>query len=281
MKKLTIGLTMAMTLMTSTSTFAATGTERGGGNLLESAFSKAIRQVEGELSNLGKRASAKLKFSLDQYADASSGITVECASLPEDIDYLKTKKRLAFVKNPGQDGDKTIFLNCYNQSSSELVLTEDWKDVLEGITNKKSLSTNAKVLVTHEVFRAGGLEIKEGDYRLSSSIKLAQIEQDKVLREQMVELMTYKNKKCYVRVEAATRCGSPGDYQNGDFTNIEIYSIRGFTKNDVQIFGSCDMSDDRVGVEAQKTNLINLQIEHRLTGRTIQALKNNNCLDGR
>lgn len=185
---------MVFALLSISLSFA--GTERRGGNRLEAAFSSGIMQIETELSQLGIEANAKLKFTIDQYADASSGVLIKCAKSVKDIAYLKSKKRLAFVKNPGIDGDKIIYLNCYNSSPSELNLTEDWHDVLDGILNNRPMNTIAKVLIVHEVLRAGGLEIKEGDYRFSSSIKLAQMAQDEKTRIEMHELASSFHNDC-------------------------------------------------------------------------------------
>jgi hypothetical protein len=279
MKTLTIGLTIATTILFQSVTFAAAsaGTERGGGNLLEAAFSKAINQIEGELNGLGKRAKSKLKFSVEQYANASSGIVVECASLQEDIDYLKNKKRLAFVKNPGQSEDKVIYLNCYEQSQNELVLTEDWKNVLAGITNKQELSTTAKVLVTHEVFRAGGLEVREGDYSLSSSIKLAQMEQDATIKEQVVEIVTFSNKLCKTYFNSTQSCGTPRDYKYGNFALVTVVKKFGWGVT-TDVFSGCN---DEMSPASEKETLLSLDLSNPLTRRTFAALQSAKCFDGR
>lgn len=277
MKTLVIGLALTSTVLSQSLVFA--GTERSGGNLLESSFSKAISQIEGELDSLGNRAKTKLKFSTEKYADASSGITVECASLQDDIDYLQSKKRLAFVKNAGNLTDKVIYLNCYIQSPLELILTPDWQDVLDGITNKKELSTTAKVLVVHEIFRAGGLEVKEGDYSLSSSIKIAQLEQDLTIKEQLVDMIAGTSNKCEIYFSLEYGCGSNEDFVYGNFEGVNLVKKnKGFFGGTTKFFKGCSR-EDTYGTQAE--SIINLKLSSELTRRTLMAANSAQCFDGR
>jgi hypothetical protein len=280
MRKLTIGLTLASTLLFQAACFA--GTERGGGNLLEAAFATAINQMEVEVGKLGERAKSKLKFSIDQYVNASSGINVECAYLKEDIDYLNSRKRLAFVKNPGGSDDKIIYLNCYNQSSDELILTSDWNDVLLGITQKGKMGTNAKVLVIHEVFRAGGLEIKEGDYKLSSSLKLAQAENEIVIKEQVREMILGTNERCRIHVFQTRSCAGYSSRYDGLGVNVYARSSQESSK-ELEFAHKCQIQNGAMGIRPSNLEglIMELNTENDLSNGALTALAKSSCYDNR
>lgn len=279
------GLLLSLTFDAS-SAFA--GTERSGGNLLEAAFTNAIRQIDSEIHMLGRRAQSKLRFTVEQYSAAIFGIKVECASDAADIEYLRMKKRLAFVKNAGDLSDKTILLNCYVNSSQELVLTDDWLDVLNGISQKSALSSNAKVLITHEVFRAEGIEKKEGDYSFSSTLKNADLEQRKSLSEQVADIFFSQHPACNISIENTTLCGVPGRYLTGNFILLKAWKRfkqkREFYMADdyltIDFLAACQ-TENQISASALKERILTLDTSDALVSRLVSALRGADCFDNR
>lgn len=267
--KIGTGLILISSLFNSSLGYA--GTERGGGHILEAAFARAIGQIEYDLLKLGKSAKPNLNFSINDFSNAASGISVQCATETEDLVYLLKRKKMAFVKT-GAD-DKIINLNC--DCANPGSLTPGWGNVLANLTKGTALTSASKVLIAHEVFRTADMEVKEGDYSLSSSIKIAEAVEADMLKEQMKEFLIGENSRC--EIEIRFDLGMPGIWS-------EVYVRTKKATNNSRNFQTIYRESSEGNPSFYKASLLALgvgYVKNPLVDTVLSVLDNAGCYDGR
>ncbi|MEQ1663956.1 MAG: hypothetical protein ABL927_01115 [Bdellovibrionales bacterium] len=271
-KKILMLATFALCSITFTSntllpTIAFAGQEKGGGNMLEAAFKATAINLAQELELIPQTIrNTNLKFAPADLLAAAYGIAPQCAT-GDDLRLLIRLKKLAYVKGEGT----TILLNCYEQAQENL--NTDWQNLLTSIKNETELSTQSKVLVTHEVLRTIGAE-NENSYLASGSIAATLFHLNIKEANEIDLMLLRKSDNCRIRLYISTHCGYPqSGYKVGNFVTAEIYKMDHF---ETLLQNVC--FPYFIGDTFAFSGLLRRPIKTETSVREmVQHLRNNNC----
>ncbi len=261
-KQVKLKLMVALALSILSIKAQADGIERGGGHFVEAVFKASAINLAQELSTLPQHlANQHLKFTPGELLGAAYTADPKCAK-GNDLAFLKSEMKLAYVKS-----GNVILLQCYNDTSKELVLKKEWQDLYDSMIGNQKLNIQSKMLLAHEVLRTTG---KDGNYAFSGSIaetlfRVARFRSSKIMHMLTDDIVT---ERCSLRVYEKT-CEPT---TSGKFVTVRIiqrnYSYNKFCMNNYS--GTVDQF---------KSALVNPSSNDKHVQEVIDHLNNFKCFE--